>query len=99
MEDDVVTVGEIRDRETAEIARDTALTGHPGAVHDWINVGSRCGELRLIKRFLLYFPPHPNCVSATFRRPPGHIRDTVRSAQRASRASRNEKMTASERWG
>ncbi len=27
------------------------------SVHDWINVGSQCGELRLIKPFLLYSPP------------------------------------------
>ena len=46
-------------------------------LHDWINLGGRSGELRLVNPFFLYPPPPLECVSATFRRLSGHNRDTV----------------------
>ena len=47
------------------------------ALHDRINVGSQCGELRLIAPPFPYLPPHSDYITAVFRRPAGHIRDTV----------------------
>jgi len=70
MDPDIILVGEIRDKETAQIAVEAALTGHllVSTLHtnDAPSTVSRIGEMG---SSLLIFPP-PSSVSAPASAPP-----------------------------
>ena len=61
--------------------------GRSGAVHGWINVGSQCGELRLVKPFLPSSPP----PFSVFPPPFAVFWDTI--------GTQYPKTATSERWG
>ena len=60
--------------------------GRSGAVHDWNNLGSQCGELRLIRPLLVQSPPH----FSQFPPPFAAFRDTI--------GTQYPKTATSERW-